>query len=615
MGKKLNSDPRLPLGWTVNWSVPHIRLGTGRLIKGWAGILEMCVEAGLDPKLIQFIRSGLTKDGWLSSDLLPVDWAYKKYRHTITGIPKDALILCTSDGKKYRSVKKALKDHQSLTVAETDNLSEWFRKTRADFSSISADEANCIQWSTETSGVPQGWKYKCYSSFAKRQNKTILVHLYLTPGGKVIRGHRLLSEYLVQNGLHTQLFDQFALLKKPRVTETSRKNSVPRAPKSKNVAAAVQADESMLRWRDFDHSLLKDWKFKMLFLGSTAPVSIHYMSPCGRVFKSRGPAIRFLLEERNLSYGQATYLKNIMKLRQTNVCQLKKNDAYLKTVPTSQNLLIFLKQRYLNSGEEEKEDSMFPPNWRKKIINGVEYIRNPEGNVFNSRKLATDHMRASPDYSQTEVLRMAMDDPDSESELSDEEDGAAPFTAATVKLEAQEDSSVQDQSHIELWELRLQRIKRTEERDKEIKDDIEEELDEGIGRISEPGDLIDDSEHIIASGRRRSDSGQGASDITSESSGAARSTRTCSPVSPDVVVYEGSDELLNDDISLEYDMEETLIYAGGKHKLSDLTYGDDMECYSDIADAAEGEGEDEDSHNSSLEAAGFHDFLRRNTFN
>ena len=38
--------------------------------------------------------------------------------------------------------------------------------------------------------------------------------------------------------------------------------------------------------------------------------------------------------------------------------------------------------------------------------------------------------------------------------------------------------------------------------------------------------------------------------------------RTCSPVSPDVVVYEGSDELLNDDISLEYDMEETLIYAG-----------------------------------------------------
>ena len=167
MGKKLNSDPRLPLGWTVNWSVPHIRLGTGnpshvekfqfldknllpfglqywfrprirnfkiglkwirkwrhkyhkikpvllaakcstknrsvrcryvfisffrgggvrlsprhysikyimyriwhnkswlhsgvlrrvgRLIKGWAGILEMCVEAGLDPKLIQFIR-------------------------------------------------------------------------------------------------------------------------------------------------------------------------------------------------------------------------------------------------------------------------------------------------------------------------------------------------------------------------------------------------------------------------------------------------------------------------------------------------------------------------------------------------------------------------------
>ena len=32
---------------------------------------------------------------------------------------------------------------------------------------------------------------------------------------------------------------------------------------------------------------------------------------------------------------------------------------------------------------------------------------------------------------------MAMDDPDSESELSDEDDEAAPFTAATVKLEAQ----------------------------------------------------------------------------------------------------------------------------------------------------------------------------------
>ena len=39
-------------------------------------------------------------------------------------------------------------------------------------------------------------------------------------------------------------------------------------------------------------------------------------------------------------------------------------------------------------------------------------------------------------------------------------------------------------------ELRLQQIKRTEERDMEIKDDIEEELDEGIGRICEPGDLL-----------------------------------------------------------------------------------------------------------------------------
>ena len=39
--------------------------------------------------------------------------------------------------------------------------------------------------------------------------------------------------------------------------------------------------------------------------------------------------------------------------------------------------------------------------------------------------------------------------------------------------------------------------------------------------------------------------------------------RTCSPVSPNEVVYDGSDEMLNDDISLEYDMEEAHIIREG----------------------------------------------------
>ena len=87
----------------------------------------------------------------------------------------------------------------------------------------------------------------------------------------------------------------------------------------------------------------------------------------------------------------------------------------------------FLRVRYLNESHshiEEEVDANLPPDWRKKNINGVEYFRDPTGHhVFNSRKLVVDHLRKNDYELSREQLQRILNESESESDLTDSEDG------------------------------------------------------------------------------------------------------------------------------------------------------------------------------------------------
>ena len=91
------------------------------------------------------------------------------------------------------------------------------------------------------------------------------------------------------------------------------------------------------------------------------------------------------------------------------------------------NFLIFLKIRYENQEDiPEYPAKKLPLGWKKKLINGVNYYKDPSGkNVFNSRKLVADHLRNTNFELSDDDLVSIMEERDSESDLSASESEAS----------------------------------------------------------------------------------------------------------------------------------------------------------------------------------------------
>eukprot|EP00091_Calanus_sinicus_P016260 TRINITY_DN35543_c0_g1_i1.p1 TRINITY_DN35543_c0_g1~~TRINITY_DN35543_c0_g1_i1.p1 ORF type:complete len:126 (-),score=25.46 TRINITY_DN35543_c0_g1_i1:23-400(-) len=83
----------------------------------------------------------------------------------------------------------------------------------------------------------------------------------------------------------------------------------------------------------------------------------------------------------------------------------------------------FLKIRYDNQVDiPEVTDYKLPAGWKKKVINGVDYFKDPTGKyVFNSRKLVVEHLRSTNFDLSDDDLVTIMEDSESESDLSESE--------------------------------------------------------------------------------------------------------------------------------------------------------------------------------------------------
>ena len=150
------------------------------------------------------------------------------------------------------------------------------------------------------------------------------------------------------------------------------------------------------------------------------------MTPLGEVFQSRGPLIRYLHENGLKEKKKLQVLKKLLKTNQQKEFEdLRTNDRFIKNFTPDENYLLFLKMRYENQEDiPEYPDMMLPSGWKKKLINGVTYFKDPSENfVFNSRKLVVEHLRRSNfDLSLTFDVEGILEESGSESDLSESEE-------------------------------------------------------------------------------------------------------------------------------------------------------------------------------------------------
>jgi len=479
-------DPNLPEGWTCfdnGKGSMFYRNAGGKFIKNRRNVLtEMYLNGGFSRDEIQYIRDGLVNEGWKYHQDLPVGWMFKQYTHKIEGVDTDVLYNLSPNGTIFRSKKKIKKNYSELELSSND------LQKLLDFRPEDSEQAKTLEnpddnWVFHPESVPQGWKMKKYTFNSSSTNKTEEVYHYLCPDKTILRGKKQVYTWMIRNGCYNS--DDFALfhfnkkqksgggLGRPSVVNWSdwgvagdlpggwmvrngfykyQKKVQYKSPNgqiflsrfkvikflksgdkdftpSRRVVQRKlqQSSDGNIRtvwdeWRDDDIPCLPGWQFSIGRKKSKR--KIRYKSPCGKVFKSRGPLIRYLHENNLKGRQQLITLKKLLKTNQSKHFEaLRTNDKFIKNFTPDWNYLLFLKIRYDNQRDiPELEDYKLPTGWRKKSINGVDYFKDPSGKyVFNSRKLVVEHLRKTNFDLSDDDLVTIMEDSGSESDLSESE--------------------------------------------------------------------------------------------------------------------------------------------------------------------------------------------------
>ena len=136
---------------------------------------------------------------------------------------------------------------------------------------------------------------------------------------------------------------------------------------------------------------------------------------------SRGSLIRYLEKNNMRTTQQLLTLKKLLKTNQAKHFEdLRRNDKFIKNMEADMNYLLFLKIRYENHHVIEVAEDRLPDGWKMKMINGVEYFKDPTGDhVFNSRRLVVEYLRCNRLETEEDVLRDILEDSDVDSDLSE----------------------------------------------------------------------------------------------------------------------------------------------------------------------------------------------------
>ena len=482
------SDPNLPTGWTYfdnGKGAVFYRDSAGKFIKNRRNVLsEMYLIGGFSKEEIQYIRDGLVEEGWKYHEDLPAAWMFKQYTHKIEGVDTDVLYHLSPNGTIFRSKKKIKNNYSELELSRND-LQKILDFKPEDSHQAKTLESPDENWVFDSESVPEGWKMKKYTFKSGSTNKTEEVYHYLTPDNTIVRGKKQVHDWMLRNGCYNSedysLFhfskkekkdgsgagrpsvvnwsdwisakdlpegwmirsgtykyqkkvqykspNEKIFLSKFKVIRFLKSGGEDFQPSRKEIQKRIQTNSSKGNlktiwddWRDDNIPCLPGWQFS---IGrKKVQRKIRYKSPCGKVFQSRGPLIRYLHENNLKGKDQLLTLKKLLKKNQSkHFEELRTNDKFIKNFTPDQNYLLFLKIRYDNNVDTpEVPDYKLPAGWMKKEMNGVEYYKDPTGKcVFNSRKLVVEHLRRTNFELSDDDLVTIMEESESESDLSESE--------------------------------------------------------------------------------------------------------------------------------------------------------------------------------------------------
>ena len=281
-------------------------------------------------------------------------------------------------------------------------------------------------WSDCQEELGPGWMSR--QCLYKNQKKV----QYKAPSGKKFQSRILAVKYIKAEAGGTLDSDMELTLRSRRRVKSGQAQEAKKKPKQNEELLSEESEkcgESEVvweGWREDEIPSLLGWQFSIGRLAATKVIK--YKSPSGEVFSSRGSLLRYLKVNKLKNKEQLATLKKKLKTYQgLPFSDLLKNDKFIKNFEPDTNYLEFLRVRYLNESHshiEEEIDDNLPADWRKKNINGVEYFRDPSGlHVFNSRKLVVDHLRKNDIELSREQLQRILNESESESDLTDSEDG------------------------------------------------------------------------------------------------------------------------------------------------------------------------------------------------
>jgi len=473
------SDPRLPSGWTMldKGRKTYFKTKGGKFVKNSRKLLaEMWIDGGCSELQLSFVRDGLAGEGWKITSNLPKHWMFKQYTHKIEGVDSDVLYLLSPKGVIFRS-KKSLRTYcsdEGLGEKDLDQIMtfkpEYFNEPKK---LVYPDE----NWLFDSECVPEGWKFKRYTFNSKLLKRVEVVVHYLSPDCTILRGRKQVYDYMVEsNTFNVPDFQKFHFNKnsqtevgKPKVINwgeweeaeglhqgwkvregqykfqkkvqyispchrifNSRLRVISFLKHTADVDAEPLVSKRLLHryggqmssweeWRSNYIPCLPGWMFS---IGqSNMKRRIRYMSPGGTVFLSRGNLIRFLTKNNLRTSQQLMTLKKLLKTNQAkHFDELRKNDKFIKNFEADFNYLLFLKIRYENDSGDEISADKLPYGWKKKLINGVDYFRDPSKlHVFNSRQLVVEHLRGNRLLCTEGMIKDILEDSEPDSDLSESE--------------------------------------------------------------------------------------------------------------------------------------------------------------------------------------------------
>jgi len=421
----------------VNTDILYILSPGGTIFRSKIKIKRQARELGLtdnDLKLILDFKNEVFEpkkvddpdSDWIyDEDFVPEGWRMKRYSYNsgVTKKKEEVFHYLTPDNMVLRG-RKQVYDH--MVKSGTFDLGEFkkFHFNRKRSMKSRSKEAgirrrNPVDWTEweEAEDLDEGWKSRyCYY---RKQRKV----QYKAPNGKKFQSKVLAIKYITSGDCELEK----ALTVKTRRVARMKEDEEGCGIRHRGTFTNDGKYHPTVwgEWKSDEIPCLSGWQFSIGRRGSKR--IIRYKSPKGDVFKSRGPLLRYLHNNGLKSKDQLAILKKQLKTNQgLHVNELLKNDKFIKNFDADLNYLEFLKNRYESDTYRdypEVVDPKLPEGWLKKVINGVDYFKDPTGHhVFNSRKLVIDHLRRNYYDLTYEYLQSILNDSDSDSDLTDSED-------------------------------------------------------------------------------------------------------------------------------------------------------------------------------------------------